>query len=66
MPSDFWYLLNFLLSLAKIVVHVARAFPSSRPSVESPKVFPVTTDGESGVVSNGVPDWVYEGEFLAA
>ena len=44
---------------------LALAFPSSRPSVESPKVFPVTTDGESGVVSNGVPDWVYEGEFMA-
>ena len=35
----------------------------TRPSVESSEVFAVTTDGEAGVVSNGVPDWVYEGEF---
>ena len=36
-----------------------------RPSVESSKAFPITTDGETGVVSNGVPDWVYEGESMA-
>ena len=34
-----------------------------RPSVESTEAFAVTTDGEPGVVSNGVPDWVYEGKF---
>ena len=36
-----------------------------RPSVESSKAFPITNDGETGVVSNGVPDWVYEGESMA-
>ena len=34
-----------------------------RPSVESTEALAVTTDGEPGVVSNGVPDWVYEGKF---
>ena len=33
-----------------------------RPSVKSDKVFPITTDGRPGLVFNGIPDWVYEGE----
>ena len=34
-----------------------------RPSVKSDKVFPITTDGRPGLVFNGIPDWVYEGEL---
>lgn len=36
-----------------------------KPSVRSPKVYPISTDGVANVVFNGVPDWVYEGKFFS-
>ena len=32
------------------------------PSMNTQEVIPVTTTGEPGAVSNGVADWLYEGE----
>lgn len=35
-------------------------------SVQDESPVQVTTDGEDGVIYNGVPDWVYEGIFTSS
>jgi hypothetical protein len=35
-----------------------------QPDVESTTMHRLTTTGEEGVVFNGVPDWLYEGQLV--
>jgi dipeptidyl-peptidase 4 len=37
-----------------------------KSAADSPTIHKLTTDGVPGKMYNGVPDWVYEGEFLIA
>ena len=43
-------------------VYVFRGNIYFKPSVESKKVFPITTGAIPKVITNGIPDWVYEGK----
>ena len=40
-----------------------------KPGVQSSKVYPLTSDGTDevflGPIYNGIPDWVYEGNYIA-
>jgi len=49
---------HFIFALSLLFLHSS--------SVTSSRLFPITADGRRGVIFNGIPDWVYEGECLHA